>query len=162
MTERERVLDMLARVHSGDPWHGPSVMASLDGIDAVRASARPLPETHSIWEIAQHVIAWRREVAARLRGKPPSTPASGDWPAPGTGGPAWAETKAALDASHRELMAVVADLDDGEMRAHLEAQRSRQRATRDHEQHDRQRAELAVCNPVRAAPQQHGCHHHDG
>ena len=112
MTERERVLDMLARVHSGDPWHGPSVMASLDGIDAVRASARPLPETHSIWEIAQHVIAWRREVAARLRGKPPSTPTSGDWPAPGTGGPAWAETKAALEASHRELVAAVADLAD--------------------------------------------------
>ena len=75
MTERERVLDMLARVHSGDPWHGPSVMASLDGIDAVRASAHPLAGTHSIWEIAQHVIAWRREVTARLRGKAPSTPA---------------------------------------------------------------------------------------
>ena len=112
MTERERLLDMMARVHSGDPWHGPPVMASLDGIDAPRASAHPLAGTHSIWEIAQHVIAWRREVAARLRGKPPSTPAPGDWPAPGTTEPAWAETKAALDASHRELMAVVADLDD--------------------------------------------------
>ena len=78
MTERERVLDMLARVHSGDPWHGPSVMASLDGIDAARASAHPLAGTRSIWEIAQHVIAWRREVTARLRGKAPSTPAAGD------------------------------------------------------------------------------------
>ncbi len=112
MTERERLLDMMARVHSGDPWHGPPVMASLDGIDAVHASAHPLAGTHSIWEIAQHVIAWRREVAARLRGKPPSTPSPGDWPAPGTGAPAWAETKAALDASHRELMAAVADLGD--------------------------------------------------
>ena len=91
MTERERVLDMLARVHSGDPWHGPSVMASLDGIDAVRASAHPLAGTHSIWEIAQHVIAWRREVTARLRGKAPSTPTAGDWPAPRTTEPAWAE-----------------------------------------------------------------------
>ena len=112
MTERERLLDMMARVHSGDSWHGPPVMASLDGIDAGRASAHPLAGTHSIWEIAQHVIAWRREVAARLRGKPPSTPAPGDWPATGTGEPAWAETKAALDASHRELMAAVADLGD--------------------------------------------------
>ena len=112
MTERERLLDMMARVHSGDPWHGPPVMASLDGIDAPRASAHPLAGTHSIWEIAQHVIAWRREVAARLRGKPPSTPAPGDWPAPGTTEPAWAETKAALDASHRELVAAVADLDE--------------------------------------------------
>ena len=59
MTERERLLDMMARVHSGDPWHGPPVMASLDGIDAPRASAHPLAGTHSIWEIAQHVIAWR-------------------------------------------------------------------------------------------------------
>jgi uncharacterized damage-inducible protein DinB len=112
MTERERLLDMMASVHSGDPWHGPPVMASLDGIDAPRASAHPLKGTHSIWEIAQHVIAWRREVAARLRGKPPSTPAPGDWPAPGTGEPAWAETKAELDASHRELVAAVANLDD--------------------------------------------------
>jgi uncharacterized damage-inducible protein DinB len=112
MTERERLLDMMARVHFGDPWHGPSVMASLDGIDAVRASAHPLEGTHSIWEIAQHVVAWRREVAARLRGKAPSTPAAGDWPAPGTGEPAWAETKATLEASHRELMGAVADLAD--------------------------------------------------
>ena len=113
MTERERVLDMLARVHSGDAWHGPSVMASLEGIDAARASAHPLTNGHSIWEMVLHVIAWRREVAARLRGKEPTTPADGDWPAAGTGEHAWADTKAALETSHRDLVAAVSALTDG-------------------------------------------------
>ena len=76
MTRREQVLDMLARVHSGDPWHGPSLMASLDGIDAARAIGAPAGRDAQHLELAQHVIAWRREVAARLRGKAPSTPAA--------------------------------------------------------------------------------------
>jgi uncharacterized damage-inducible protein DinB len=112
MTERERVLDMLARMHDGDAWHGPSVMASLEGIDAARASAHPLSGTHSIWEIARHVIAWRREVAARLRGKEPTTPADGDWPAAGADDDAWAGTKEALEASHRDLVGAVSALSD--------------------------------------------------
>lgn len=112
MTERERLLDMIGRLHSGDAWHGPSVMATLEGIDAARASTHPLPGAHGIWEIALHVIAWRREVAARVRGKAPSLPEDGDWPTPGIDERAWTETKAALDASHRELVALISSLPD--------------------------------------------------
>lgn len=112
MTERERLLDMLARVHSGDAWHGPSVMASIDGVDVARASARPLAGTHSIWEIARHVVAWRREVTARVRGKEPTPPDDGDWPATGSGDDAWNETKAALESSYRDLAAAVSALPD--------------------------------------------------
>lgn len=110
MTERDRLLDMLARVHSGDAWHGPSVMAALDGVDAERAAAHPLAGVHSIWEIALHVTAWRHEVAARVRGKTPSIPAEGDWPLPGRDESSWTATKAALDASHRELTLLVEQL----------------------------------------------------
>src|SRR5262245_61219839 len=112
MTERERLLDMLARVHSGDAWHGPSVMASIDGVDAARASARPLAGTHSIWEIAHHGVAWGREVTGRAGGKEPTTPADGDWPATGTGDDAWNETRAALESSYRDLAAAVSGLPD--------------------------------------------------
>jgi uncharacterized damage-inducible protein DinB len=113
MTERDRLLDMLARVHSGDAWHGPSVMAALDGVDAERAAAHPLPDVHSIWEIALHVTAWRHEVAGRVRGKAPSVPAEGDWPPlPGRDESWWTTTRAALDASHRELMLLVEQLPD--------------------------------------------------
>jgi uncharacterized damage-inducible protein DinB len=111
-TERNRLLDMMARIHSGDAWHGPSVMAALDGVDAARASAHPLRDAHSIWEIALHVIGWRREVAARARGKAPSLPEEGDWPTPGVDEAAWTATKAALDASHHELVTLVSDLPD--------------------------------------------------
>jgi uncharacterized damage-inducible protein DinB len=108
MTERERLLEMLDRVHDGDPWHGPSVMSVARTVPAEQAEVRPLRGVHAIAEIARHMIGWRDEVRQRLGGKAPSLPACGDWPAPSDGG--WAETLAELDRSHRDLHDAIAAL----------------------------------------------------
>jgi uncharacterized damage-inducible protein DinB len=108
MKERERLLDMLDRMHDGDAWHGPSVMNIVRTLPAADAEARPLAGAHTIGEIARHVVGWRDEVRERMGGKAPALPACGDWPPPSAGG--WTATLADLDRSHRQLRDAIVEL----------------------------------------------------
>src|SRR6476646_940861 len=108
MTDRERLLEMLDRVHDGDAWHGPSVMSIVRGVAASDAEARPMEHAHTIGEIARHVVGWRDEVRERLPGKTAALPACGDWPGPSAGG--WNATLAELDRSHRQLREAIVAL----------------------------------------------------
>jgi uncharacterized damage-inducible protein DinB len=116
MSERERLLDMMRRLHAGDAWHGPSVKEALAGVDHHRAAARPIAGGHTIWEIALHVAAWRNEVGARIGGKRPGMPEQGDWQTvTDTRAEAWQKTLDALDASHDALASVVWNLSDADL-----------------------------------------------
>jgi len=115
MNERDRITDLLQRAHSGDAWHGPSVMAALDGVSAAAARARPIPAGHTIWETALHIIAWRHEVEQRLDGKVPTLPEQGDWPPVPNDDAEWARVFGHLDASHRSLVAAVRRLTDADL-----------------------------------------------
>src|SRR5215210_3096044 len=94
----------LRQVYQGDPWHGSSITAVLDGIDADAASSRPIPDAHNIWELVLHMAVWTREVASRVRGADAKNPPE-DWPVPASGGgeKAWTLAKADLAAAQREL-----------------------------------------------------------
>ena len=108
-------MDLLQRAHDGDAWHGPSVLAALDGVDALAARARPIASGHTIWETALHIIAWRQEVEQRLGGKAPTLPEAGDWPSVPTDDGKWAAVVGDLQASHRSLVAAVTRLTDAEL-----------------------------------------------
>ena len=107
MDERERLIDLMRRVHDGDAWHGPSVRDAIAGVDAPTARARPVGTAHSIWDIALHIDAWRREVCARLKGKRPSMPHPADWPAAPEDDAQWARIGETLDTSHHALVDAV-------------------------------------------------------
>lgn len=112
MSEKRGIAGELERGFAGQPWHGPSVTAVLQGVTAAEAAARPLAGAHSIWEIVLHLTGWTREVARRLRGGAPALPEEGDWPAPpGEGEPAqelaWERAVATLGEAHRELLAAL-------------------------------------------------------
>jgi uncharacterized damage-inducible protein DinB len=94
----------LHQVYDGDPWHGSSITAVLDGINAEVAAMRSIPGAHSIWEIVLHMAAWTREVASRVGGADAKNPPE-DWPAPRFGGgeQAWQLAKDDLAAAQREL-----------------------------------------------------------
>ena len=81
MGEVEQLADLVERVVEGDPWHGPTVVALLDGMPARDAAAHVVPGAHSIWELVLHMTGWAREVQARLTGEAAGEPAGGDWPA---------------------------------------------------------------------------------
>jgi uncharacterized damage-inducible protein DinB len=99
----------LERAYDGDPWHGSSLAALLDGLDAAEAHGHPIAGAHSPWEVVAHVAAWTREVARRLRGGTPATPEAGDWPAPPAASTpaAWAAARAELAAAHADVLAAL-------------------------------------------------------
>lgn len=109
-SESARIADELARAHAGDPWHGPSRAATLGGVTASNASARPIPAAHSIWELVLHMTSWTSEVARRLHSGQHGEPEAGDWPpVPAPGDDAqWSAAQEALGAAHERLRAAVA------------------------------------------------------
>jgi uncharacterized damage-inducible protein DinB len=119
VTEIERLIELLERVHGGDAWHGPSVKDALAGVTAHVARARPVGGGHSIWEIALHVDAWRREVTARLHGKAPSLPEPADWPAVPADDASWDRVGVLLDSSHAALVAAVRQLSPDQLESRV-------------------------------------------
>jgi DinB superfamily len=104
MTEVDRLADLLDRVLTGDPWHGPSVESLLSDVTAGEAIRKPVPGGHSIRELVLHMTGWALEVQARLGGAEAGEPAAGDWPA------IRQADEASWDRDRRTLFAVCADL----------------------------------------------------
>jgi uncharacterized damage-inducible protein DinB len=110
MTEVQRIAEDLRRAWDGNPWHGSSVAAILEGVTSEQAGARPIPNAHTIWELTLHMAAWAGEVTRRIDGSPPGEPVEGDWPAmPGrTGESDWVAARLRLAEAHAELTGTVA------------------------------------------------------
>jgi uncharacterized damage-inducible protein DinB len=110
--ESREIAELVERVMSGDPWHGPSVKKVLDGIDASQAARRPPGGVHSIWELVLHMTGWAREVTARIGGRAAQEPEAGDWPAVTDPTPErWRQALEDLFAVHRELAAAIRSID---------------------------------------------------
>jgi hypothetical protein len=106
--ESARIADQLGSAFAGDPWWGPATQDVLRGLGAVQAAHRPLPEAHTIWEIALHMTSWNREVLRRLQTGVCREPEDGDWPAqPTPTEESWERTVAGLEDSLGELFTAV-------------------------------------------------------
>jgi hypothetical protein len=115
-SELVEMADLIERIMSGDPWHGPSVKKVLDGVTADAAARRPLAHAHTIWELVIHMTGWTREVTARVRGRAAQEPDGGDWPAIGDPTEArWRDAHSALFAAHRELADAIRQLDPAKL-----------------------------------------------
>ncbi|MBL8140807.1 MAG: DinB family protein [Acidobacteria bacterium] len=109
----------------GDPWHGPSVFAALDGVDAVAAVSAAPDGGHAIWEVVLHMTAWTREVHRRLAGAAPEEPRDGDWPAIGDpSAAAWTAACGALRDANRALAAAVRTLGPAALAATVGGERN--------------------------------------
>jgi len=101
MSERDRILDLLDRAHRADAWHGPSLLETLNGVDAALAARTPPGAAHSIWQLVDHVASWNDIVARRLRGKPPEVTAELNFPpTPKPTAAAWQTTLRRLARTH--------------------------------------------------------------
>jgi hypothetical protein len=95
-------------------WHGTTLRGSLRGLIAEEALWRPGQGRHNIWELTLHAAYWKYAVRRRLAGdgigsfdrKPSNWP---EIPTPADAR-AWKRDVAFLDAEHRRLRAVIADL----------------------------------------------------
>lgn len=105
MNESERIAGHLHGVFFARAWHGPSVKEALDGVSAETAAAKPLPGTHSIWELVHHLHAWIAEADATVRGKKYETlKGDKDWPpVTDVSRASWEKTLTELEQSEASL-----------------------------------------------------------
>jgi uncharacterized damage-inducible protein DinB len=114
--EVARIADQLKHAFEADPWHGPALLEVLEGVNAAQAAARPLANAHSIWELVQHLTAWKRAVCVRLGGQAIELVGEKDWPPVGdTSEAAWQKTLAELKEAHKQVMRAVEELPDARL-----------------------------------------------
>jgi uncharacterized damage-inducible protein DinB len=113
MSEIQDTIDVLKEIHEGDAWHGPALKAILAGVTADQASARPLPNAHSIWELVLHIAAWENVFLKRLEGRTMNEPDEGDFPpVTDTSETSWQRTLTDLDDTHHRLIDTIAGVKD--------------------------------------------------
>lgn len=106
----------LDQAYDRQSWHGTNLKGSLRGLTVPRASARPAPGRHNIWELAVHAAYWKYAVWRRLTdAKRGSFPLDGsNWferPSRDHAGlRAWKSDLALLERMHRQLRAAVVSL----------------------------------------------------
>ena len=114
--EADRIADQLRRAFDGDAWHGPPLLALLDGVGPAEAAARPVAGAHRIWELVQHITAWLTVARRRLAGEAVELTPDEDWaPVPDASGRAWRAALDALRAAQGGLLDAVARLDDARL-----------------------------------------------
>ena len=115
-SEVDRIRDQFRRAFDGEAWHGPSVLAILNGVTALQAAAHPIPGAHSIWELTMHIEAWERACLRRLQRDPAQLTDEEDWqPINDTSDAAWESTKQQLVDTHRELLDAIARVDESRL-----------------------------------------------
>src|SRR5262245_30180991 len=116
MTSVERLVEQLNATYRGPSWHGPTLVELLGDVTADEARARPLPNSHSIWEIVLHSAAWKTAVRKRVDGEAVRLDGLEDWPpVSGDSERAWRDGLADLDAAHVALEARVRQLGEEEL-----------------------------------------------
>jgi hypothetical protein len=115
--EARRIATQLTRSVRGPAWHGPSLNAALQGVTARQAVLRPIPQAHSIWEIAGHAAAWMRIVRLRIEGRgPKSVPKAINFPAPRRGTPGeWRKVLTGIRRESARLARAIRNLDDDQV-----------------------------------------------
>ncbi|UOQ78457.1 DinB family protein [Hymenobacter sp. 5516J-16] len=117
MREVARITEQLQRAFDGDAWSGPSLQATLAGLTAAQAAARPLAQAHSIGELVCHLTTWTLTVAQRLEQRTLTPLAAPDWPPfPATPDEAaWQQARQELVRAHQRLLAAVQRLPDADL-----------------------------------------------
>ncbi len=116
MNARAFVLDQLQRAHAGNAWHGPALDEVLDGVDAARAAARPLPGAHSIWELVLHVAVWEDIARRRMAGEDVRPTEAEDWPVvTDTSEAAWRAARGQLARAHGALREAIEALPEARL-----------------------------------------------
>jgi uncharacterized damage-inducible protein DinB len=114
--EVDRIQDQFRRAFDGEAWHGPSVLAVLNGVTAQQAAAHPIPGAHSIWELTLHIAAWEGACLRRLQGDPAQLTDAEDWPPINdTSEAAWENTKQQLVDNHRALLDTITTVDESRL-----------------------------------------------
>jgi uncharacterized damage-inducible protein DinB len=116
-----RIKRQLETAFKGPAWHGPSLMDNLNGVTAEAAAAKPFPETHSIWEIVNHVLAWQKMAIATIDGASYATlKDDADFPPVVSNSDGeWASVVAELQSSFATLCAKLDEFSDERLKENI-------------------------------------------
>lgn len=116
MSQTALLADQIRRAFEGEAWHGDSVTEILDGIKANEASARPVKDAHSIWELVLHIAAWDDAVRRRGEGTAVSLTDEQNFPpVKDTSEAAWKKAVDHLKRTHDGLVKTVAGFPDSRL-----------------------------------------------
>ncbi|MEW6732393.1 MAG: DinB family protein [Acidobacteriota bacterium] len=109
--EIKKIRSQLRRSFSGVAWHGPAVQELLADVTAAMAVARPLYDSHTIWELVLHITTWENAVRRKLAGEPVKPTTQEDWPPiQDSSEAAWQQVLAKLESEHNQLLEAVSQL----------------------------------------------------
>jgi uncharacterized damage-inducible protein DinB len=116
VTESVRLADQIRRAFEGNAWHGDSILELLAGVDARIATARPIANAHSIWEILLHIAAWDDAVRRRVGGTAVTLTDEQNFPpVKDTSEAAWRQALDSVKHTHNELIKAVAAFPDSRL-----------------------------------------------
>jgi uncharacterized damage-inducible protein DinB len=115
MNEQKRIANLFKQLFNGHPWIDVNIVESLSTITAKQAASRPLQECNTIWEIVNHMVAWRKNVLCRMNDEVIETPSHNYFePVTDQSEEAWAQTKIDLENSQSEWAQYLEQLDTKE------------------------------------------------
>lgn len=74
MKETKRIKKLFEDLYNGIPWIDVTIMDTLKNISAEQAAKKVTSGRNSIWQIVNHMIAWRENVLLRVQGNEVTAP----------------------------------------------------------------------------------------
>lgn len=105
MKETKRIASLFEKLYEGSPWIDVNIKDTLSSLNAKKAAKKVSPGLNSIWEIVNHLIAWRQNVLQRVNGKVIITPASNYFEAiEDTGEANWQHTLGIFEQTQKDWL----------------------------------------------------------
>ncbi len=116
MSEAARLADQIRRAFEGEAWHGDSLREILRDVKAAQAASRPIPDAHTIWELALHITTWDKVTIVRIGGTAKEPTDEENFPkVKDTSEAAWNRTLEHLWQTHEALVKAVAAFPDARL-----------------------------------------------
>ncbi|CAG1020161.1 hypothetical protein MTYM_00098 [Methylococcales bacterium] len=98
--------------YAGNPWIDTTMMGTLSSLTAKQAAMKA-GKNNSIWQIVNHMIAWRRALLTRVKGSPVKVPGNNFFtPVKDTSPRAWKDTLKKFERSQKEIIAFLKKADE--------------------------------------------------
>ncbi len=113
MSESKRIAKLFSDLYNGNPWTYVKLTDILKDISAEQASARPVKNANTIWQLVQHCVGWRENVLRKLKGELFTSPEDNYLSVPAdTSADAWQQLLLALQKTETDWEDFLLSLED--------------------------------------------------
>ncbi|KIC92587.1 DinB family protein [Flavihumibacter sp. ZG627] len=116
MKEVQRLKLRMQEMYDGEPWLDVSLLPVLRQVPACLAAKKLRPDRNSIWEIVNHLAAWKEAVLRRLTvGKETSPEHNFFLPVENKSDASWEASLKALEQAHKKWMMFLEGMEDKDL-----------------------------------------------